>query len=172
VCWDVALPRRVSALLNLSVRWAISKLSCIVFYCIIVLAVAVGVSGYLPHDGCPVVQCLASGLQQADGTVQVCEFNIINYFLLFITNGANISAHVAVVSVHIAVELYRLHIYPIVRTVAAPVRFLWQGIDSSLVASVRAVKISYNFIITSFDCQGGGISVICTDMPWCGTTTV
>jgi len=35
----------------------------------------------------------------------------------------------------------------------------WQGIDRSLVASARVVKyIYYNFIITTFDCQGGGIS--------------
>ena len=45
-------------------------------------------------------------------------------------------------------------------SVAAPDRCSWQGIDRSLVASARAVKIllSYNFIITTFDCQGGGIS--------------
>jgi len=42
-------------------------------------------------------------------------------------------------------------------TVSAPVSCSWQGIDSSLVASARAVKIIliYIFIITAFDCQGG-----------------
>jgi len=38
-----------------------------------------------------------------------------------------------------------------------PVRCSWQGIDRSMVASPRAVKIIliYNFIITIFGCQGG-----------------
>src|SRR6218665_3596782 len=42
-------------------------------------------------------------------------------------------------------------------TVSAPVSCSWQGIDSSLVASARAVDIIliYIFIITAFDCQGG-----------------
>ena len=46
-------------------------------------------------------------------------------------------------------------------TVAAPVRWSWQGIDRSLVASARACSqniVIYNFIITIFDSQGGSQS--------------
>ena len=56
-------------------------------------------------------------------------------------------------------------------SVSAPVRWSWQGIDRSLVASARAVKQSWynNFIITTFDCQGGsqggGISAIALAHP-------
>jgi len=64
-------------------------------------------------------------------------------------------------------------------TVSAPVSCSWQGTDSSLVASARAVKISLIYIFyyycfwlpgrqpgRRYFCQG-----ICPGMPWCGAST-
>ena len=57
------------------------------------------------------------------------------------------------------------------KAVAVPVRCSRQGIDKALVAPAMAIKIIiliYNFIITTFDCQGdnqGGV-ISAGHLPW------